>query len=83
MRLVEDEDGAPYPVCQYCPDQVAPPGTGSNVSDWAHVYQNDEDRCWYLINCQRPTKGRYGDYVATPPSHIAHSTDTKGADDGQ
>ena len=62
-ELIEDEDGAPYPQCKNCPDQVAPPGTGSNPANWAHVYADPEDGSnrWYLNNCQRPTKGRYGD----------------------
>ena len=58
MNLIEDEDGAPYPPCKHCPDQVAPPG--DRRPNWAHVYRSDEGRLWYLFNCQSPNDGRYG-----------------------
>lgn len=58
--LIEDEDGAPYPPCKNCPDQVAPPGEGR--PDWAHIYADPDGGLsrWYLYNCQRPTMGSYG-----------------------
>jgi hypothetical protein len=71
--LIEDADGAPYPECVHCPDQVAPPS--DRRRDWAHVYRADNGHCWYLFNCQRPTNGRYGDHQATPPSHIGPETE--------
>ncbi len=64
--LIEDGDGAPYPQCARCPDQIAPPG--DQRPRWAHVYEARGGRRWYLFNCQRPTVGRYGDLdnQATP-----------------
>lgn len=61
-QLIEDEDGAPYPPCKHCPDQVAPPGTGSNPANWAHIYADPDGGPgrWFLNNCQRPNRGRYG-----------------------
>lgn len=79
--LIEDDDGAPFPMCIHCPDQVAPPGTGSNPANWAHVFASPEhDRRWYLNNCQQPTVGRYGEFMADPGEeirnrHSAGSTD--------
>ena len=61
--LIEDEDGAPYPPCKNCPDQVAPPAPpGEGRPDWAHIYADPDGGPgrWYLYNCQRPNKGRYG-----------------------
>ena len=67
--LVEDEDGAPYPHCERCPDQIAPHLGG----DWAHVYENEQTgHRTFLWNCQRPHEGRYGtaENRATPPEHL-------------
>ena len=85
--LIEDEDGAPFPVCERCPDQVAPPDytppgeRPSRRSHWAHVFENDEGGQWFLFNCQRPTEGRYGDpgNQATPSPHLTdHQEETDG-----
>ena len=76
--LTEDENGVPYPVCVNCADQVCPPGAlSSNPANWVHIFEGpdgDTSRRWGLNNCQRPTKGRYGDKgnQAEPPiSHRA------------
>lgn len=57
--LIEDEDGAPYPPCRHCGEQIAPnPHAGG---EWAHVYRHVDGRHWYLFNCQQKP---YGVHVA-------------------
>ncbi len=68
--LIEDEDGAPYPVCSRCSDQVVPPEDHGRSTDWMHVHASPATgHRTYLHNCQRPNEGRYGtaENRATPP----------------
>jgi hypothetical protein len=69
--LIEDEDGAPYPQCKHCPDQVAP-GPGG----WAHVYKHMGRAIvfTYLYRCQRPFDGKYG-----PPNEATPDIDERDA----
>lgn len=63
-RLIEDQDGAPYPFCEHCPDQVKPIDGTRDL--WIHVYEQDDGRRWYLNNCERPHQGAYGEFRAKP-----------------
>lgn len=64
--LIEDDDGAPYPVCALCPDQIAL----INGKHWVHIYGNVDGDRWCLHRCQRPHSGVYG-CDATPPPGLA------------
>lgn len=67
-NLIEDTDGAPYPTCANCPDQIAPVkdtnGKTTSKSGWVHVFADEDGYRWFLHNCQRPNVGRYGMFSA-------------------
>ncbi len=58
--LVEDCDGAPYPICGRCSDQIAPPKDHGRLLDWMHVYESQNGYRGYLHNCSRPHDGQFG-----------------------